>query len=182
MKSLLALTFGIYLICSKPAFAVSDLVTRQTCDEFYCTDWDFGIKSIGDATSAASQWLDFSQTQNPDTAPAPDTDPTDPQDSQVLPAPKNPAEPQTDSETWIQAPPPELTGCQTVAPSSNSDAKDNLVSHSFKLLCINGTGSQYLTPSGVRTRIFARVKGPHSYSFGQRDAMTRPKMPLPHGF
>lgn len=141
MKSPLTLAFGIYLICSKPVLALSDLVTRQTCEELYCADWDFVPKGIGAAAGEINQWLDFSQPQYPETAPAPDTDPTEPQDSQVLPALKNPPEPSPDAEIWIQAPPPELSGCQAVAPSSNVDAKDDLVSHSYKLLWINGLRS-----------------------------------------
>lgn len=150
MKSPLTLAFGIYVICSKPALALSDLVARQTCDEFYCADWDSVVKDIGAAAGALKQWLDFSQPQYPETSPAPDTDPTEPQDSQALPAPKNPPEPNPDSEILIQAPPPELNGCQAVAPSSNFDAKDNLVSRSYKLLWINGLCSQFLMPCGAR--------------------------------
>lgn len=166
MKSPLTLALGIYLICFKPTLASSDLVTRQTCDEFYCTDWDYVLKVLGDAAGAASQWLDFSQPPSPETAPAPGSDPTDSrgsqlrpapqtpseqqavpetpdtdpnelQDSQVLPAPKNPTEPRVNPESWIQAPPPELSGCQAAAPFSNSDTKDNPVSHSFTPLWIN---------------------------------------------
>lgn len=180
MKSPLTLALGIYLICFKPALALSDLVTRQTCDDSYCTDWDFVLKSIGGAAGAASQWLDFSQPPSPENAPAPDsdpteprgsqvrpapenpsepqavpetpdTDPTEPQDSQDLPAPKNPPEPQANPELWIQAPPPELSGCQGVAPFSNSDAKDNPVSHSFTPLWINCPQVRsFLMPSGAR--------------------------------
>lgn len=180
MKNPLTLALGIYLICFKPTLASSDLVTRQTCDEFYCTDWDFVLKIIGDAAGVASQWLDFSQPPSPETAPAPDSDPTEPrgsqvrpapqnpselqvvpetpdtdstelQDSKVLPAPKNPSEPQVSNELWIQAPPPELSGCQAVAPSSNSDTQDNAVSHSFTLLWINCPQVRsFLMPSGAR--------------------------------
>lgn len=164
MKSPLTLALGIYLICFKPALALSDLVTRQNCDEFYCTDWDFVLKSIGAAAGAASQWLDFSQPPSPETAPAPknpsepqavperpDTEPVEQQDSQTLPAPKNPPEPQVDTKLWIQTPPPELNGCQGVAPSSNSDAQDNPVSYSFAPLWINCPQVRsFLMPSGAR--------------------------------
>lgn len=180
MKSPLTLALGIYLICFKPTLASSDLVTRQTCDEFYCTDWDFVLKIIRDSAGAASQWLDFSQPPSPETAPAPDSDQTEPrgsqlrpapqnpselqavpetpdidpnerQGSQVLPAPKNPTEPQVSTELWIQAPPPELGGCQAVAPFSNSDTKDNAVSHSFTPLWINCPQfCSFLMPSGAR--------------------------------
>lgn len=160
MKIPLNLAFGIYLICSKPALALSDLVTRQTCNEFYCADWDSVVKGINGAAGAAAgainQWLDFSQPQYPETAPAPDTDPTEPQDSQALPAPKNPPEPNPDSEIWIQAPPPELSGCQAVAPSSNFDEKDNLVSHSYKLLWINGLCSQF--SNALRCKVNTNIR------------------------
>lgn len=152
MKSPLTLAVGIYLICFRPILASSDLVTRQTCDEFYCTDWDYVLKVFGAGAGAASQWLEFFQPPSPETAPAPGSDPTDSrgsklrpapktpselQDSQVPPAPKNPTEPRVNPESWIQAPPPELSGCQAVAPFSNSDTKDNPVSHSFTPLWIN---------------------------------------------
>lgn len=187
MKSPLTLALGIYIICFTPALALSDLVTRQACDEFYCSDWDFVLKSLGGAAGAAagaaSRWLDFSQPPYPETVPAPDTAPTEPQDSQVRPAPNNPAElqadpetapapdidptesqdsqvrpalknpfePQANTELWIQSPPPELSGCQAVAPSSNSDAKDNLVSHFSTPRWINCPQvCNILMPSGAR--------------------------------
>lgn len=156
MKGSLTLALGIYLICFKPALALPDLATRQTCDEFYCTDWDFVLKSIGSAAGAFNQWLDFSQPQSPEISPAPDTDPTEPQDSQVLPAQKNPPEPKTDSEIWIQAPPPELSGCQAVASSSNSDAKDNPVSHSSKPLWTNGPGWRF--SNAVRRKVNTNIR------------------------
>lgn len=156
MKSSLNLAFGIYLICSQPALALSNLITRQTCDEIYCTDWDSIEKGIGGAAGTINQWLDFSQPQDPETAPAPDTDPTEPQDSQVLPGQQNPPEPKTDSEIWIQAPSPELGGCQAVSPSSNSGAEDNLVSHSFKLLWINDSGSQF--SNAVRRKVNTNIR------------------------
>lgn len=136
--------------------ALSDLVTRQTCDEFYCTDWDFVLKSIGAAAGAFNQWLDFSQPQYPETSPAPDTDPTEPQDSQVPPALKNPPEPKTNDETWIQAPPSELSGCQAVAPSTGSHAKDNPVSRPSKLLWTNGQGSQF--SNAVRRKVNTNIR------------------------
>lgn len=154
MKSPLTLALGIYLICFKPELALSDLITRQTCDELYCTDWNFVLDSIGGAAGAAagaaSQWLDFFQPPSPETAPAPDTDPTEPRDSQVRPLPNNPPEPQADTELWIQAPPPELSGCQAAAPS-NSDAKYDPVSHSLMPLWIYCPQVRsFLMPSGAR--------------------------------
>lgn len=151
MKSPLTLALGIYLICFKPDVALSDLITRQTCDEFYCTNWDFVLKSIGGAAGGASHWLDFFQPQSPETAPAPDTDPTEPRDSQVRPLPNNPPEPQADTELLIQAPPPELSGCQAVAPPSNSDAKKDPVSHSLTpLWTYCPQVRSFLMPSGAR--------------------------------